>query len=415
MYALAAIAISLAVLVVLLRLKVALGVSMVAAACALAVLLGVWPGEMWSALAQEWHSEPLRRTTGYLFVSLTALVLLVNVLGAAMVQTGISARLAPAMQGLFRSRRFALALIPLMMGLLPTPGGIMLSAPMVRDAGDAIGVSRGRAAAINFVFRHQWEPVWPLFPVLPLVQSLVGVSALAVCAHHAVLTAAGIGSAVVCLLAFGIPPRSAGGQVAKGVLGGHAKDFLHAFWPIVFTGLLYVGFDIPPAVGVFGGIVGVLLLHKVSLAGWGRVFRAGCDGDLVLLIVGALLFKVNLEAGGAVGSVVGFFESVHLPGYVVLFLLPALVGFSTGVMVATVAITYPFLLSYMGTGAEAQMGLEAWAFSGALFGLWLTPVHLCVSLSASYFETSLWRVILRILPVAAAVAAAGALIAVFVR
>ncbi len=88
-------------------------------------------------------------------------------------QIGLSARLVPAMHGLFRSRRVALAAIPLVMGLLPTPGGIMLSAPMVREAGDKMGVERSRVAAINFFFRHQWEPIWPLFPAVPLIVTML--------------------------------------------------------------------------------------------------------------------------------------------------------------------------------------------------------------------------------------------------
>jgi len=123
-YALISIIIALAVLVTLLRLKVKIGVSMLASACLVGVLLGVWPADLGKGLAEEWHSQPLTRTTGYLFVSLTALLLLVNVIGTAMEEIGLSQKLVPAIQGLFKSRRFALALIPLMMGMLPTPAGL---------------------------------------------------------------------------------------------------------------------------------------------------------------------------------------------------------------------------------------------------------------------------------------------------
>ncbi|GAG84466.1 unnamed protein product, partial [marine sediment metagenome] len=104
MYALIAMALVLTMLVVLLRLRVKLGRSMLLSSIGLAILLGVSPGEFWQSVVQEWHTGPLSRTTGYLFVTLTALVTLVNVLGAAMKETGVSQRLASALQGLFRSR-----------------------------------------------------------------------------------------------------------------------------------------------------------------------------------------------------------------------------------------------------------------------------------------------------------------------
>jgi integral membrane protein (TIGR00529 family) len=413
MYAFISIIISLAVLVTLLRLKVKIGLAMVISACLSALLLGVWPWDIGRTLIGEWQSQPLTRTTGYLFVSLTALLLLVNVIGAAMEDIGLSQRLVPAMQGLFKSRRFALALIPLMMGMLPTPGGIMLSAPMVREAGDKIGVERSRLAAINFLFRHQWEPVWPLFPVVPFIQSMLGISALTLFCYHIVLSGAGIVGGIIVLLMFGIPPKRPEHRQVKRHISHNLRDFLHAFWPIAFTAVLYIAFDLPPAVGIFLAIIGLLTIHKVPLKRWLSVFKAAREPDMVMLIFGALFFKLNLEASGAIGSVVEFLTSAHVPPHLLLFGLPMLVVFTTGVTMPTVAITYPFLIAFIGTGSEARMGLEALAFSGLLFGLWLTPVHLCLTLSASYFQISLLKIIFKLLLPTAGVAIAGILMAIF--
>ncbi len=415
MYALGMIIASLVVLVVLMRFKVRIGLAMVIAAAVLAVLLGVHPTEMWARLAGEWQLVSLTQRTPYLFVSLVALLLLVNVLGEAMTQVGLSARMVPAMQGLFRSRRVALAAIPLMMGMLPTPGGIMLSAPMVRQAGDKIGVERSRLAAINYFFRHQWEGVWPVFPALPLIQGILGITAATIVSYHIVLTVVGIAAGVVFLLLVGIPPRRSEHMEAKAGLVSHLRDFLHALWPIVLTALLYVGLNLPPAVGIFLSIIGMLLLHRVPLKKWGGIFKAGKEPDMVLLIFGALWFKLNLEAGGAVPAVVQFFTQMHMPPLLVVFLLPMLVSASTGVTMGTVAITYPFLVQYIGLGPYANMGAETLAFAGLLLGLAVTPIHLCLSLSSAYFETPLPRIILKVLPPALTVSAAALIMALILR
>ncbi len=415
MYALVAIFVSLAVLVVLLRLRVPIGRAMMVSALVLAVLLGVTPGAMGRRLAEEWRQMPLTETTPYLFVSLTALLLLVNVVGEAMGQIGLSARLVPAMQGLFRSRRAALATIPLMMGMLPTPGGIMLSAPMVREAGDRIGVERSRLAAINFFFRHQWEPVWPLFPAVPLIQTMLGVSAGRLVAYHLLLSIVGLVAGAIFLLLVGIPPRRAEHMSSGGGLRSHARDFVHAFWPIVFTAVLYVVLDVPPAVAMFLAIIGLLLLHRVDIRRWGGIFRAAKEPDTVLLLFGALWFKLNLESSGAIGNVVGFFQQMHMPPLLVLFALPFLVSCSTGVTTPTVAITYPFLMPFIQRGDGILLGVETLAFAGVVFGLAVSPIHLCLALSASYFDAPLLRIILRILPPALCVAAAGFLMALLTR
>ncbi len=412
MYELIAMALALTLLVILLHLKVKLGRSMVLAAIGLAVLLRVTPGEFWQALVNEWIDKPMSQTTGYLFVTLAALIMMVNVFATAMKETGVSQALVPALHGLFRSRRLALAAIPMMMGMLPTPAGIMLSAPMVRDMGDHIGVKRSRLATINFFFRHQWEPVWPLYPAVPLVQSMLGISAFALISHNIAITLAGILGGAVFLLLPGIPKRDENSR-PDGRFADNIRNFAHAFWPIVLVAALYAGFNLPPAVGLLLAIIVFMALHKVALVRWPGIFKSGVELDFSLLIFGALLFKLDLEAGNAVEAVVQFFSDINVPGYFVIFFLPFLVSYLTGVTTATVAITFPFLVPFIGTGPQAKVGLETLAFAGLACGLLITPVHLCLALSASYFKTPLAGIMLKLLGPMAFVALAGALMAVF--
>jgi len=412
MYALIVMALALVLLVVLLHLKVRLGRAMVISAVALAILLGVSPGEFRRAVEEEWREKPLSQTTGYLFVTLTALVILVNVLGVAMKETGVSRRLVSAVQGLFKSRRLALAAIPMMMGMLPTPGGIMLSAPMVRDLGDHIGIDRSHSAAVNYFFRHQWETVWPLFPAVPLIQSMFGISAFVLISHNIAITLAGILAGAAFLLVRGIPAKD--GQTSpQSRLSDDIRHFVGAFWPIALVAALYAGADIPPAAGVLAAIVVFLAFHKVALNRWGQIFKSGIDWDFAFLVFGALLFKLNLQAGQAVDSVVSFLAEMNVPRHLLIFLLPMLVGFLTGLTMPSVAITFPFLIPFIGTGAEAKVGLETLAFSGLVCGLLLTPVHLCMALSASYFETSLIKIVVRVIGPVLFIAGAGTLMAAF--
>jgi integral membrane protein (TIGR00529 family) len=298
------------------------------------------------------------------------------------------------------------------MGMLPTPAGIMLSAPMVRDMGDHVGVKRGRLAAINFFFRHQWEPVWPLYPAVPLVQSMLGISAFALISHNIAITLAGLLGGVVFLLLWGIPKRDENSR-PQGRFANNIRDFAHAFWPIVLVAGLYAGLNLPPAVGLLLAIVVFLFIHKVSLNRWPGIFKSGVEFDFSLLIFGALLFKLDLEAGSAVEAVVQFFAEINMPEYVVIFFLPFLVSYLTGVTTATVAITFPFLVPFIGTGPEAKVGLETLAFAGLACGLLVTPVHLCLALSASYFKTPLIGIMLKLLGPTLFVAAAGILMAIF--
>jgi uncharacterized protein len=411
MYALVTMCLSLAVLVVLLWFKVRLGRAMMLTTIALAMLLRLTPNDLWRMAVYEWQNKPITQTTGYLFMTLAGLIVLVGVLGEALKVTGVSARLGPALNGLLRSRRFALAVMPMIMGLLPVPGGIMLSSPMVRELGDSIGLNRTRQAAINFVFRHQWEPVWPLFPSVPLIQGMLGVSAFAVISHNLVIMLSFLAGGTFFLLLPAMPSRKEASSVGR-MFGENLRDFAGAIWPIAVVAGLYIAFNITPAVGMLPAIIIFLIFHRVPMVRWGELFKAGIDPDFILLIFGSLLFKLNLEAGNVITDVVQFLIDVNVPPYLLIFILPFIVAFSTGVTLPTVAITFPFLIPFIGTGGQAKMGLEVLAFAGLICGLFLSPIHLCVALSASYFEVPLSRLILKIAGPVILIAVAGAAMAI---
>ena len=89
--------------------------------------------------------------------------------------------------------------------------------------------------------------------------------------------------------------------------------------------------------------------------------------------------------------------SIKISKYFLIFFLPFLVAFLTGLTLPTVAITFPLLIPFIGTSATAKVGLETLAFSGLICGLFITPVHLCVSLSATYFDAPLHKILLHLL------------------
>ena len=412
MRAIIAMALALWLFVALMHNRVKIGRSMILSGLALSLLLKVTPALIWQQLLFEWHNKPINQTTGYLIITLTALLLLVNVIGAAMRQTGVSQRLVPAIHGLFRSRRAALSVIPMIVGTLPTPGGIMLSAPMVRDLGDSIGVKRSRLAAINYYFRHQWESVWPLFPAISLIQGMLGVSVFSIISHNMVIMLFGIFGGIIFLLLTGIPPKG-DKKVLHASLSHNLRGFMHAFWPIGFAACLYAGLNVPPAVGVFTAIIGFLLLHKVPFNTWPKIFKAAKEPDFALLVAGALFFKLNLEASGAISQITNLLIENNVPPLFIIFFLPMLVAYVTGITSVSVAISFPLLIPLIGTGNDARMGLETLAFSGVLCGLLTTPVHLCLPLSAGYFQAPLLKIIAKILLPVTFIAAAGVTMALF--
>jgi hypothetical protein len=239
---------------------------------------------------------------------------------------------------------------------------------------------------------------------------MLGVQALALILHNLPIMMCGTLGGIVFLLLPGLPPKQAPHRT-HGRFVDNLAGFMHAFWPIGVVAALYAILGINPAAGIIAAIVLFLLFHRVPLKQWRAIFRSGMEFDVVLLIFGALLFKLNIEASHAVDAVVGFLSAMNVPPLFLVFFLPFLVVFLTGLTMPTVAITFPFLVPFIGIGPEAKLGIETLAFSGIICGLALTPIHLCLALSASYFEAPLLRIIIRMAGPILFVAAAGILMA----
>jgi hypothetical protein len=239
---------------------------------------------------------------------------------------------------------------------------------------------------------------------------MLGVSAFAVISHNLAIMLPFLAGGVFFLLLPAMPTKKTQGRGSM-IFGDNLRDFVGAIWPIAVVAGLYIGFDLTPAVGMLLAIIAFLVFHRVPMVRWPKLFKAGFEPDFILLVFASLLFKLNLEAGNVIADVVQFLIEANVPPYLLIFMLPMIVGFLTGVTLPTVAITFPFLIPFIGTGQDAKMGLEVLAFAGLLCGLFLTPIHLCVSISASYFEVPLSKLILKIVGPVILVAAAGAAMA----
>ncbi|NLI91931.1 MAG: DUF401 family protein [Peptococcaceae bacterium] len=60
--------------------------------------------------------------------------------------------------------------MPAFLGFLPSLGGAIFSAPLVRESGQRYGLSAEKLTVINYWFRHIWEFSNPIVPAVLLAQ-----------------------------------------------------------------------------------------------------------------------------------------------------------------------------------------------------------------------------------------------------
>ncbi len=393
MYVILKISLVLALMVALLARRVPLGPVMLAAALALGLLFRMSPGAMGLA---AWRSAVDFRTTVYLIIVLYLISILENLLRTG----GLLVRMVEALRIILRDRRLVASFMPAFIGFLPSAGGAMFSAPLVREAAGGLGLSPGRLTFINYWFRHIWEPVFPLYPGLILAAALAGlpVSSLIYRMWPYTLMAAAAG----WLLSWQGVRREKG--VYRGDVGRAWLDVILTMAPVLFVIVAVLAFRLDLAVMTALACAGLAAGLGYPVKKIPTLLRQAFKPMTLFLIVGVMVFKGMLEASGAVAALPEVLASYRIPRVLAVFLLPFLTGFLTGISQGYVAVSFPLLLGMMGHPG-GDLGWYALAFISGLFGVYLSPSHLCLVLTREYFGAGWWDVYRRLLPAALSVLA----------
>lgn len=133
---------------------------------------------------------------------------------------------------------------------------------------------------------------------------------------------------------------------------------------------------------------------------------------LIVLVFGVMAFGGMLKEYRAADGLPRDLAAWGIPGVVLLFVVPMAVGLLTGYTPACVAICFPVLSALMVDATGVHYGRIAFAFAGGFLGVLLSPVHLCLVLTAEYFKADFGRVYRRLLLPAAllALVALGSLV-----
>lgn len=386
----------LVVVVFLLRRTMHLGLVMLIGAATLALLYLTPPLDFlagaWVALASP---NALEMTATLIFT-----MIMENILRS----TGTLKRMVESLSEVFPDARFIMASMPAMIGMLPSPGGAVFSAPMVSEAASRLSIPADQKAFVNYWYRHIWEYVSPLYPGIILVAGLAHIPY-----QKIVLANLPYALSVVlwgCVFAFaGVGPTPAGSSTSVG-RGKALRMFLAAVSPIMAALVLVVVFRVNPVPAMGGVTVLMYLAHRYSPAAIVRSLRESISPKAMTLVFGIMIFQETLRLTGALDGISRFFAESGLPAVLIITVIPFLAGIMTGLTVAFVGITFPILMPLMG-GDAPSLGLLSLAFGSGFTGVMISPVHLCLVLTREYFGADMSRVYHRLwIPQALVLAAA---------
>jgi len=381
-------------------------------------------------------------------VSLVLLIILIVSLSHALKISGHFQKIVDAIREFISSERTSLFIFPALIGLLPMPGGAIFSAPMVEEIARSSGLSPARQAAANHWFRHVWEYIWPLYPGILLASQVTGIALLSYICVNAPFTLAAIAAGFVFVVRgarfpagrFRRPSPASrrlsvllralfpilviiGGFAAfRLLLAGGTMLFKKSVWPLLATlpGASAVPFS-PPAyaekiiliLSIAAGLAFPLLEYRAVTVK--NVFADKRLPSLVLMIIGLLLFQDVLRAGPLVPRLMASFGNWHVPVWALAALFPFITGLVTGITVGFVACSFPILtevISYAGL-QHYMLPLMVLAFVCGFMGVMISPLHVCLILTAKHFNVSIARVLAFLLVPVGCVLAAACLVSLF--
>lgn len=391
----------------LIRVKVPMWGAFLAGSLALAVLFPMTLPEFASAAVKDGlFSEAT------LFLSLVVSSILV--FSAALNETGQITRIIDAFKALVGTSRLTMVTFPVLIGLLPMPGGAIFSAPMVEAAVKEAGVSPARKTIANYWFRHVWEywlPIYPgVFLCLTMTKAPIGQFILV----EAPLTIAALvaGYFIILhgvrldgdrrrdysrsnvwrfvreltphLIVLGIVAMF--GPVAERIAGfiagreaGASSGLLGRYWPLLF-GLAAATVWLMARRGLrVKMLIGELFSRKVL--------------EMLVVVASIMVMKATLEGCGAVDELSDEFAAHNIPLFVVAAALPFIAGVTVGIAFGFVAASFPLTLPLIAAVPEGER--IAWFFlmySMGHAGMMLSPVHICLLLTTQYFKANLARV-----------------------
>lgn len=338
---------------------------------------------------------------------LVAAVLLITTLGELLRGGGggltSMERLVSSLQELVDDRRVVLASIPALIGLLPMPGGAMLSAPMVQEIGTDLELRPERKTYLNYWFRHVWEYVFPLYPAPILAAGIMDIPLSRLMLAQAPLTLIAIAAgALVGLRQIGSSKKTKG--AVEGARRWHSLQVLaFSIWPIALVIALSLGFGLELALSLAVAIILLAVVNRVKPRSLVGVLRRGLSPRTALLVFSIMIFKQMVEVSGATDVLSTTLRAWGIAPVVVTVAVPFTLGLLTGFVSSMVGISFPLLLPFIPStgpghcsGSGVYLNYAVLAFAAGFIGVLLSPVHLCLALTRDYFHAD-WAPLYRLL------------------
>jgi integral membrane protein (TIGR00529 family) len=387
-------------LVIALRKHINLGIAMLVSSVFLGLMFHMKPLD----IVSEMVTSVLEVDSLKIIASLTLVMVLEGILREA----GFLKDMTGSLRVILRDQRLVAALLPMFIGLLPSAGGALFSAPLVDEITTDLPLSAEKKSFINYWFRHPMELIIPIYPVTIMTSQVLGLPMWRYVSlmfpYFLIVIASG---AVVAFRR--CPHASLEVQEKPSPTRSDWISMVRGLAPIasVVIATVVAKLDVAIAIGIV--ILISVLYTRVPARRLVEHLKQAATSNIIPMICGVMAFKGVLETSGAVQGLTESFEILGVSEVTVAFAMPFLVGLLTGHGAATAGVAMPVIAGLRVSGGLADLGLRLipLAVISGHAGLMISPAHLCFPITVGHFKADFARVV----QLVAIAATAGVLVA----
>ncbi|MFX1281477.1 MAG: DUF401 family protein [Promethearchaeota archaeon] len=314
-------------------------------------------------------------------LALIVVMILIPILGGIMEESGLMMEMIQKMR---ISKRSSLMLIPALFGLLPVPGGALMSAPIVQQIDSEEEATK--KVSINVWYRHM------LILVYPLSSSLILASVLTEINLYTIVLGLIPGLIIMWLIGYFTLVRNVSPFTEQG-----ERDLKRAFHnllpiliaPIVdFIGRAFFNFSVPELFLLLGLVFSIWLafrFSKMKLLSIKTISQKMKIWRFPLIIFSMFIFLEVFILSGADKEIASLNLSVFL-----FILIGFFLGFATGRIQLPISILIPIYIAQFSTIPLLDF---IFLYTSISLGYLITPLHPCVAYSTEYFETDFNKVV----------------------
>ncbi len=295
------------------------------------------------------------------------------------------------LNGIFNNRRINATVAPIFIGLLPSAAAAIICGDIVSEAcGDSLNTDE--KAFVTSYYRHIPESFLPTYSSVIIMSSLCGVSVGSF--------VAGMIVPIIFLYILGMlfyvrrVPKETGAPPSE----NKWKDVLHLFghlWSLISIIVLILAFNVPVWLAILAVTALCFFVYRIPLRDVPGVAVSAFEPILLLNSYLILVFKEFLSSTGVINALPEFFSALPIPTFLIfalIFFFGSVVSGSTAIIALCTTMAFAAI---PGSGMPLMVLLMSFAYAA----MQISPTHVCLTVVADYYHTTIGGIVRKTIPV----------------